>query len=135
MENKLTIEILTPYGRYLKSTIDYLSVTTTSGVLGILPNHSPLIAKVVVSELILKDGARSDSYAISGGLLNIKENSEISLLVNAIEKADDIDIDRALEAKKRAESRLNGGEDIDVIRAKAALARALNRINVFNNRK
>ena len=135
MESKLTIEILTPYGRYLKTTIDYLSVTTTSGVLGILPNHSPLIAKVVVSELILKDGARSDSYAISGGLLNIKENSEISLLVNAIEKADDIDIDRALEAKKRAESRLNGGEDIDVIRAKAALARALNRINVFNNRK
>ena len=135
MENKLTIEILTPYGRYLKSSIDYLSVTTTSGVLGILPNHSPLIAKVVVSELVLKNGNQSDSYAISGGLLNIKENSEITLLVNAIEKADDIDLERALEAKKRAENRLNGDEDIDVIRAKAALARALNRITIYNNRR
>ena len=134
MEKRLTIEIMTPYGRYLKDTIDYLSVVTTNGVLGILPNHAPLIAKVVVSELVLKDGTHSESYAISGGLLNIKENSEITLLVNAIERADDIDINRALEAKKRAEDRLNDDSDIDIARARAALSRALNRINIYNKR-
>ena len=135
MKNKLTISILTPTGRYLRTTADYLGVTTTSGAVGILPNHAPLIAKIDISELTIKDEGNVTIYAVSGGLMNVKENSEISLLVNAIERFDEIDISRAESAKKRAEERLEKANENDVMRAKAALARALNRIAVYNSHK
>jgi F-type H+-transporting ATPase subunit epsilon len=66
--------------------------------------------------------------------MNIKENTEVILLVNSIERSDEIDVDRALKAKERAEKRLDE-EMVDVTRAKASLARALNRIAVSTNKK
>ena len=66
--------------------------------------------------------------------MNVKENNEITILANAIERADEIDINRAEESRKRAEQRLLE-DDIDIMRAKASLARALNRIHVFGKNR
>ena len=49
--DKLKIDILTPYGHYLRTEADYLSVVSTQGMLGILPKHAPLITKIEVSEM------------------------------------------------------------------------------------
>jgi len=133
MEKKLSINILTPYGSYLETSADYLSVTTSFGVTGILPNHSPLIAKIEVSELMIKNDNSTSIYAVSGGLINVKEHSEVTILANAIENANEIDIERAKRAKERAELRLLE-DDADVLRAKASLARALNRISVYGHK-
>lgn len=132
--DRLQIDILTPYGHYLRTEADYLSVVSTQGMLGILPKHAPLITKIEVSELSIKIGGEITKYAISGGLLNVKENNEITILANAIERADEIDINRAEESRKRAEQRLLE-DDIDIMRAKASLARALNRIHVFGKNR
>ena len=129
MEKSFKVTISTPYGKYLEADAEYLSVTTGIGVLGILPNHTPLITNLEVCELSIKSGKDTLSYAISGGLMNIKPNNEVVLLVNTIERSDEIDVNRAIESKNRAEQRLNE-EGIDVVRAKASLARALNRIAV-----
>jgi F-type H+-transporting ATPase subunit epsilon len=70
-------------------------------------------------------------YAVSGGVLSVRRDGVI-LLVEAIEKADEIDLNRAKESMKRAQERLNSKtEKVDEIRAKTALSRAMNRIDVF----
>ena len=134
MEKTFKVTISTPLGTYLQTEADYLSVTSGIGVIGILPHHAPLITTLEICELTIKSGRETLSYAISGGLMNIKPGTEVVLLVNSIERSDEIDVDRAIKAKERAEKRLND-ETMDVVRAKASLTRALNRIAVSSNKK
>lgn len=132
MEKVFHVEILTPYGKYLSTDADYLSVKSGNGVLGILPHHAPLITNIEICKLVIKSGSETLKYAVGGGLMNIKEGTKVVLLVNSIERSDEIDVSRAEKAKDRAEKRIEEG-DADVIRAKAALARALNRISVHED--
>ena len=131
MEKKFVVDIYTPTGHYLKMMADYLSVTTGLGVIGILPNHAPLVTNVEISKLTIKNGNVENCYAVSNGFLHIKKGTIVVLMVNSIERSDEIDLDRALAAKQRAESHLENKEE-DFVRAKAALARALNRISIYN---
>ena len=136
MEKSFKVEIYTPYGKYLVTDCDYLSVKTGMGMIGILPNHAPLISTLEISKLVIKNGGKEDSYAITGGVIHIKKDHTVVLLVDSIESKDEIDVPRALEAKERAMERLSASSDeIDVIRAKAALSRALNRLEVSGKNK
>ena len=126
------LEIYTPYGKYLDAFVEEIVVPTEEYVLGILANHSPLVAKVRTGKLeIIRDGEKA-VYAITEGLINVKKDG-VTILVNSIERKDEIDIDRAKEAKRRAEERLNKPLNIDVERAQKALIRANNRISVYEN--
>ncbi len=136
MEKSFKVEIYTPYGKYLVTDCDYLSVKTAMGMIGILPNHAPLISTLEISKLVLRNGGKEDSYAITGGVIHVKKDHMVVLLVDSIESKDEIDVSRALEAKERAMKRLStSSNEIDVIRAKAALSRALNRLEVSGKNK
>ena len=126
------LEIYTPYGKYFDRYVDELVVQTEEYVLGILPNHAPLVAKVKTSKMEIIQNGQKKCYAIGEGLLNVKKDGVV-LLVHSIESKDEIDIDRAKEAKKRAEGRLEEPLNIDVERATKALIRANNRINLYEN--
>lgn len=132
-EKSFRVNIYTPYGIYVSRDADYLSVFTPKGEIGVLPGHASLISLLEISKLVIRLSSQEDVYAIGGGFINIKEESVVDLLVNSIEKQDEIDIDRAMEAKKRAEEHLEDGES-DIARAKIALAKALNRINIYNGK-
>ena len=126
------LEIYTPYGKYLDRYVNELVIQTEEYVLGILPNHSPLVAKVKTSKMeIIQDGEKT-CYAIAEGLLNVKKDS-VTLLVESIESKEEIDIERARQAKSRAEARLREPLNIDVERATKALIRANNRISIYEN--
>ena len=133
MEKKFVVDIFTPTGHYLKTDTDYLSVTTGLGVVGILPNHAPLITNIEISKLTIKNNGVETIYAVSDGFMHIKKGTQVVLMVNSIESADEIDIDRALASKARAESRIGDSEQ-DVARARASLARALNRISIYEKK-
>ena len=133
MNKELSIEILTPSGCYLKTVADFLSVKGGKGMIGILPNHAPLITTIEVSKLTIRKNGKESIYAVSEGLMHVKEGSNIPISVNSIEASDEIDIERAKRAKERAELRLLE-DDADVLRAKASLARALNRISVYGHK-
>lgn len=127
------LEILTPLGKYLSQDVDFVEVQTQEYLLGILPNHSPLISTVVISKLTVKSFGEEYHYAVGGGVLRVEKN-KTTLMLESIERSDEIDINRAYEAKKRAEDRLgNSDESTDILRAQLALARALNRIKIFEN--
>ena len=106
------------------------------GVIGILPNHAPLISTLEISKLVIRKNGQETIYAIGGGVINIKKDHSVTLLVDSIERKDEIDKERALSSKERAERRLkenNNDKDVDVQRAKASLLRALNRLSVSDN--
>lgn len=132
MENKLHLVIYTPTGKYLEQDIDFLNVQSSDYNLGILPHHSPLVTTVKVSAMKIKDEEGYHMYAIGDGILKVEKDKTV-LLLDSIESKDEIDIERALAAKSRAEERLANKKDLqglDVKRAERALSRALARIKV-----
>ena len=126
------LEIYTPFGKYFDRNVDELVVQSDDYVLGILPNHAPLVAKVKTSKMYIIQNGERTCYAIGEGLINVTKNS-VTLLLESIEAKKDIDINRAKEAKRRAEERLQVRVDIDIERAQKALNRAKTRIDVYEN--
>ena len=126
------LEIYTPYGKYFDRYVNELVIQTEEYVLGILPNHTPLVARVKTSKMEIYQNGEKKCYAIAEGLLNVKKEG-VTLLLESIESKDEIDIERAKQAKDRAEQRLKEPLNIDVERAIKALNRANNRISIYEN--
>ena len=132
MVNSFNVEIYTPTGKYFSGDVNYLTVTSSVAVLGILPEHAPLITTLEICKLTIKINSKEFNYAIGGGVMHIKKDHSVVLLLDSIERSDEIDLERAKEAQKRAEERLKrNDEEIDIKRAQIALAKALNRISVY----
>lgn len=126
------LKVITPYGVFFEGDIDSLNVCTKQGYLTILPNHIPLVAPLGVDSMTYRISKENRVCALAGGIMYVG-SEETKIIANACEYKEDIDINRALEAKKRAEQRLeHKSENINVARAEAALKRALNRINTYN---
>ena len=132
---KLRLIVYTPEGKKFDQEIDFVQVHTDKSFLGILPGHTSLVSDVIVSELIVRIDGKDSIFAVGEGVLSV-ENDVVKLIVYSLESLEEIDLDRAISAKERAEKRLAKeyqDEIVDIDRAKAALARALNRINIYNN--
>ena len=134
MADKLHLNILTPYGHYLDAYVDFLEVRSEKYSLGIYPKHTSLVSTVDISKMVVRMNGNEHTYAVGGGAIQI-EKDEVTLVLNSIERVDEIDLERANAAKERAEKRLKEkslDDSIDVNRAKLALLRALNRIDIKN---
>ncbi|HBC46375.1 MAG TPA: F0F1 ATP synthase subunit epsilon [candidate division Zixibacteria bacterium] len=106
----------------------------SEGYLGILTDHAPLITALIPGKLSVTDQSNHETfYAISGGFLEVSHNV-VTILADAIEPIEKIDVNRAREAEKRARERLarRTASDIDAERAEFALMRALNRLRLVN---
>ena len=109
-----------------------LNLKTTAGQIGILANHIPLASGIEISEMNYIENGERKVFAIAGGFVYVNED-ETTIIANAIESPEEIDIRRAEEAKQRAEGRLKAQlNDIDILRAEIALKKAINRIHVKN---
>ena len=128
------LKIVTPKGIYKEADIEILNIRTTAGQTGILAGHLPLASGIQVSELNYVENGQRYKYAISGGFVYVNE-TETTVIANAIESQEEIDLRRAQEAKQRAEERLKSKHpDMDLVRAEIALRKAINRISVKNNK-
>ena len=128
------LEIVTPRGVYFKKEVDSLTVKLTSGYRTILKGHTPLIGSLAYAPMHTISGGKVDNYALHGGAINVAKE-KVTLIVNAVEHAKDIDVARAKAAKERAESRLSKKDpDLDIKRAQLALSRALVRIEVNSSK-
>ena len=122
------IKVVTPRGTYLESDVDSVHMKTVVGEITLLPNHTPLFAALVPCQLDLK---QEDPYALAGGFTKF-EKDRCLILTDAIEGRKDIDIERARQAAKRAQDRLDKKDPkTNMHRAQLALARAINRISVY----
>lgn len=131
MHKQLHVEIVTPEGPTYTGEVDGLVAPGVNGYFGLLPNHAPLIAELGIGDLRLRQGTQWQHFAIAGGMLHIRDG-KVTIIGDAVERAADIDVERAEQAAERARERLahRGQLDIDPVRAEIALTRALNRLKV-----
>ena len=135
----LSVEIITAEEIVqTEENLDVLIVPGSEGQLAILPRHAPLMTTLDYGELIFRRGTNETSFAIGGGFLEV-HSDKVTVLADVAENADEIDAERAEEARKRAEDRLqNPNTDqrsVDLARAQASLQRALLRLNVVEKRR
>ncbi|WP_258358834.1 F0F1 ATP synthase subunit epsilon [Moorella sulfitireducens (nom. illeg.)] len=125
----LQLEVITPERVTLKTEVEDVIAPGILGYLGILPGHAPLITPLkagVVTYRRQDDG--KERLAVSGGFLEAGPE-HVVILADTAEKASEIDVERARQAKERAEKRLRERPPgLDVARAEAALQRAIARL-------
>ncbi|HSW54631.1 MAG TPA: F0F1 ATP synthase subunit epsilon [Ignavibacteriaceae bacterium] len=128
--SELNLEIITPEKPIFKDQIEAVTIPGTLGSFQILKNHAPIISSFEIGIIKVKKDSVETFYTTAGGTVEVNKN-QVLVLADSIEKITDINVDRAEQAKKRAEERLQKKheENIDEARAKAALNRALNRLD------
>jgi len=126
----LKLDIVTAERTVYSEDVDTIIAPGMEGQLGILPHHAPLMTILQAGELIVRRGGEEDTLAISGGFLEVRPDRVI-ILADQAERAEEIDVDRAEAAKKRAEQRLSEKvTEMDVARVEASLRRAMARLTV-----
>lgn len=126
----MLLEIVTPERKVYEKQIDMVVVKAIDGELGILPNHIPLVTPLRIGVVRAKSADHEELVAVSGGFMEVR-NNKVVILAESAELPGDIDLERALAAKLRAEKRMEERRDeIDFRRAEIALQKALNRIEV-----
>ena len=138
MAEKIQLEIVTPKGAVVSDKVDIVTAPGYAGDFGVLANHAPMLSTIKIGILLYKKEGKEYAMMVSGGFCEVS-NNKITFLVESAEYGTDIDVDRALLAKERAEKRLaqvsHQQEQINRVRAEAALQRALARIKIANKRE
>jgi len=122
------LEIVTPQRKVFSEDVSFLVAPGVEGELGILANHAPLITSLDIGIMRIQQDSSTIKVVVTGGFMEVR-NNRVTVLANAAERAEEIDVARARAAKERAEERLaRRTPDIDVLRAELALKRALMRL-------
>lgn len=102
----LTVRVVAPDKTVWDSTAEEVILPSTTGQLGILSGHAPLLTALDIGVMRVRPGKEWVAIALMGGFAEI-ENDEVTILVNGAEKGESIDKDKAKAALSEAESRLN----------------------------
>ena len=128
-DNILKVEIITPDRVFFTGEADFLEFTAETGDLGVYKNHIPMTTVLAPGLVTIHNGDEEKVAAVHAGFAEIL-GDKVTLLAELAEWPDEIDEQRAIAAKERAEQRLaSHTEDIDVKRAEFALKKALIRID------
>ena len=133
MENKLKLEIVTPYGLILGDEVDEVTAAGSEGEFGVLPGHVHFITTLKIGMLNYKKGNEVRYVFVNSGYAEVGPD-KVTVLADSAEKSEDIDVERAKAAMKRAEERLKKMEEIDFARAESALERAAIRTQLAEKR-
>ncbi len=130
--DKLHLEVVTPARVVLEKDVDIVVAPGSEGEFGVLPGHVSFLSGIVPGELRYSAGSEKEALAVTTGFAEVFKN-KVSILVDAAERASEIDPDRARKAMERAKERLSrdrSDKEIDFTRAEAALRRAVTRLKV-----
>jgi len=128
-DTNLKFEIVTPYGLILSEDVDEVACTGSEGDFGVLPGHVPFFTTLKVGMLSYKKGNATKYVFVNWGYAEVGPD-RIMILADSAEKSEDIDVERAKAAMKRAEERLKKAEEFDFARSTSSLERAVSRIQV-----
>jgi F-type H+-transporting ATPase subunit epsilon len=130
MAEVFQLEIVTPEKKVVDTTATEIQIPGKNGYLGILPGHAPLITELAVGEITFRAGADEQRLAVAWGFAEVLPD-KVTILAETAERPAEIDMERARNAKTRAEERLASGDpNVDVERSLNALAKAETRLEV-----
>jgi len=131
----LRLEIVTAEGTVFADDVNEVVAWGMEGQLGILPHHAPLMTMLQPGDLLIRKDNEEHYLAISGGFLEVRPDKVI-VLADACERAEEIDMERAEAARRRAEEILKTRPpEVDTAAAEAALRRSLARIKAAGKRR
>lgn len=139
--SKVYITIITGEKVVFREEADQISIPTQVGFLTILPNHIPLVGIVTTGKIELQNNNTTRELAISSGILEIRPGSNVIILADRSEFAEEIDVARAEEAYKRAQLLMTEKAheaDVDFARFESMIDKELNRVSVgqkYNSKK
>ena len=126
----IDLQIVTPDKMLVHEPVDEVEIPGTEGYFGVLPGHTPLLASLAVGELWYRKGQEKTFLSIAFGFAEVLPE-RVTILAQLAERAEEIDVARAEEARKRAEARLAQPKaEIDYERARVALTKAVARLQV-----
>ena len=128
------LEIVTAERQVYSEDVDIVIAPGIDGELGILPRHSPLLTVLKPGEIRVRKGGEESSIAVSGGFLEVLGN-KVTILADTAEYAEEIDLERAEEALKRAQERVASSVSMDLERAVASVRRSQARVKVARRRR
>src|SRR5437870_5764363 len=131
MAETFQVEIVTPEKLVVKDSAEEMQIPGKNGYLGILPGHAPLITELAVGEISYRNnGGYTHHLAVAWGFAEVLPD-KVTILAETAERPEEIDVQRAEEAKARAEQLLKSGNtETDYARANSALQRAQTRLQV-----
>jgi F-type H+-transporting ATPase subunit epsilon len=131
----IQLEIVTPEKLAYQGEVDSVQLPGSEGELGVLPHHAPLVSTLGAGELRLRKGTEDEFFAIVGGFLQVLPD-KVVVMAETADMASEIDLERAQEARRKAEQALESGfvEGADLAAARASLQHALLRIRVAERR-
>jgi len=128
---QIHLEVVTPTGPVISDDVDLVTAPGVGGEFGVLANHAPFLSTIKTGTLSFKKDKQTKYLMVSGGFSELS-NNKITFLVESAEFGHEIDVDRALRARERAERRIaqaeSKSEKINRARAEAALKRAIARL-------
>ncbi|MFN8533116.1 MAG: F0F1 ATP synthase subunit epsilon [Dehalococcoidia bacterium] len=131
----LQFEIVTAERQVYADEVDIVIAPGSEGELGILPHHAPLVTRLVPGELTVRRGSQEVSLFVGGGFLEVRPD-KVVVLADTAERVEEIDTQRAEEARRRAAERLRERpRELDVARAELALRRSIVRIRIIEKRR
>jgi len=134
MPDTFELEIVTPEKMVVRDVAEECQIPGKNGYLGILPGHAPLITELAVGEISYRNGGATHRLAVAWGFAEVLPD-RVTILAEKAERAEEINVQRAREAKQRAEERLKSGNtEVDFDRAENALQRAETRLQVAENK-
>lgn len=131
----IKLEIVTAERQVYSGDVEFVSAPGVMGTLGILPKHSPLLTALEAGELRFKKGDEEESFAVSGGFMEVRPD-QVIVLADTAERAEEIDLERAEAARQRAEGFLKERPSgVDMTAIEGALRRSRIRLRVAKRRK
>jgi F-type H+-transporting ATPase subunit epsilon len=134
MADTFQLEIVTPERLVVNETAEYIEIPGSTGYLGVLPGHAPLITEIAAGELNYKSGAVIKRLVVTAGFAEVLPD-KVTVLAESAEKAEEIDVARAQAAKQRAEEALREAGVYGNPEAQSALQRASARLEVAGKSK
>ena len=129
-DKTLILTVVTPERRVFQEAVNMVIVRTIDGEMGVHPGHIPLVAPLAIGPMTIKKPDGESKAAVTGGFIEVTAQ-QVTILTDAAEMAEEIDISRAEAARQRALARLEKKQaDQDYARAQAALQRAVVRLKV-----
>ena len=129
LPTSIELQIVTPDKMLVREQVDEVEIPGTDGYFGVLPGHTPMLASLAVGEMWYRKGQEKTYLSLANGFCEVLPD-RVTILAQLAERAEDIDIARAEEAKRRAEQRLQNAKDVDYERARTALVKSLARLQV-----
>jgi F-type H+-transporting ATPase subunit epsilon len=130
MSDTFQLEIVTPSRLIVKDAAEEAQIPGSSGYIGILPGHAPLLTELAVGVISYRSKGTTHALSVAWGFAEVLPD-KVTILAETAERAQEIDVERAQKAKDRAEQLLKSNDpQLDYAGAEAARRRAETRLNV-----